>query len=86
MNYKYQPTGSWAPTPSATQPSAVSGYAHVTYAVEEMGTQQIMKSEMTAAEAKQLCKHLNSGGGFNGFTPAFFCQKLSVGPTITESD
>lgn len=28
-------------------------------------------------EAKKLCRHLNMGGFFDGFTPAFFLQSIS---------
>jgi hypothetical protein len=76
VNYKVQSTGDWAPTPSVTNPGAVSGYAHITHEVVETGTQQIMKSDMTKDEAKTLCRHLNFGGGFDGFTPNFFLQKI----------
>jgi hypothetical protein len=30
-------------------------------------------------EAKQLCRHLNMGGGFDGSTPSFFLTRL---PTV----
>lgn len=33
---------------------------------------------VTSASAKALCKHLNSGGGFNGNTPDFFMQRIKV--------
>jgi hypothetical protein len=74
VNYKVQATGDWAPTPSRTQPGVESGYAHMTYEVTETGTMQVIKSSMTHGEAKALCRHLNFGGGFDGFTPAFFLQ------------
>ncbi len=75
VNYKVQMTGDWAPTPSVTNPGTVSGYVHMTYEVVETGTRQIMKSDMTKEEAKTLCRHLNFGGGFDGWTPSFFLQK-----------
>jgi hypothetical protein len=75
VNYKVQATGDWAPTPSVTQPEVESGYVHSTYEVVEVGTHQIIKSDITKEEAKTLCRHLNFGGGFDGWTPAFFTQK-----------
>lgn len=76
MNYKTQPTGNWAPTASSTGPGMVSGYVHPTYDVVEIGTRQIIKTEMGKHEAKQMCGHLNGGGGFNGFTPEFFLKNI----------
>ena len=75
VNYKVQATGDWAPTPSFTNPGAVSGYVHSTYEVVETGTQQVIKSDMTKDAAKALCRHMNFGGGFDGWTPAFFLEK-----------
>lgn len=76
MNYQFQPTGNWAPTPSVTQPGAESGYAHPTYEVVETGTRQIIKTEMRKEEAKSMARHLNMGGGFDGFTPSFFLARI----------
>ncbi len=78
MNYITQPTGNWAPTPSVTQPGAVSGYAHLTHEVVETGTRQVIKSDMTKNEAKAMARHLNMGGGFDGFTPSFFLARLGI--------
>lgn len=75
INYKVQASGKWAPTPSVTNPGSISGYAHMTYEVVETTTDQVIKTDMTQSEAKALCRHLNFGGGFDGFTPAFFTQK-----------
>jgi hypothetical protein len=78
MNYKIQPTGKLQPTPSLTMPGTVSGYVHPTYEVIEHGTQQIVKSGMTKEEAKTACRHLNFGGGFDGWTPQFFLEKIEI--------
>ena len=78
MNYKVLPTGDWAPTPSVTQPDTESWYVHPTYNVVECGTKQIIKSDMGHLEAKSLCRHLNFGGGFDGFTPEFFLKKMMI--------
>jgi hypothetical protein len=72
VKYKVQPTGKLAPTPSVTQPGAVSGYVHATYEVVETETNQVIKTDLTKNEAKSMCRHLNFGGGFDGFTPGFF--------------
>ena len=75
VNYKVQATGDWASTPSLTRSGSVSGYAHSTYEVVEVETDQIIKSDMTKDHAKSVCRHLNFGGGFDGWTPAFFIEK-----------
>ena len=85
MNYQMQPTGDWAPTPSVTKPDTVSGYAHPTYEVVETGTQQIIKSGMRKEEAKAKTRHLNMGGGFDGWTPSFFLAQIPL-PNFTGGD
>lgn len=82
MIYKVQPTGNWAPTPSVTNPGSESGYGHMTYKVVETGTQQIIKSGITHHDAKALCRHLNFGGGFDGWTPEFFLQNIKLSEDI----
>lgn len=76
MNYQMQPTGNWAPTPSVTRPGTESGYVHLTYEVVETGTRQVIKSEMRKEEAKSMARHLNMGGGFDGWTPSFFLAQI----------
>jgi hypothetical protein len=46
------------------------------YNVLETGTDQIMKVCESQEEAKKLMKHLNLGGGFDGFTPSFIVSKV----------
>ncbi len=75
VNYKVQNMGVW----QFDEYSKVSG--HFLYEVTETNTNQTIKSNMTHGEAKALCRHLNFGGGFDGFTPAFFietCKKSYV--------
>jgi hypothetical protein len=48
------------------------------YNVVETKTDQIIKVFEVQADAKKLMKHLNLGGGFDGFTPNFFVKKVSV--------
>jgi hypothetical protein len=68
VNYKVQNMGMW----EFDEHSKVSG--HFLYEVVEANTNQIIRSNLTQGEAKALCRHLNFGGGFDGFTPAFFLQ------------
>lgn len=71
VNYKVYNTGTW----EFDVYSKVSG--HFLHAVVETNTNQVIKTDMAQAEAKALCRHLNFGGGFDGFTPAFFLEKVS---------
>ncbi len=50
------------------------------YNVLETGTDQIMKVCESQEEAKKLMKHLNLGGCFDGFTPAFFMKPNPLKP------
>lgn len=68
VNYKVQNAGLW----KLDENSQTSG--HFLYEVVESNTNQVIKSDMTQAEAKNLCRHMNFGGGFDGFTPAFFLE------------
>lgn len=42
----------------------------------EVPTGIVIKKAMKKDEGKSLLRHLNMGGGFDGFTPAFFCQTI----------
>lgn len=42
-----------------------------TIIIEKQTDHQIVKSSNTDG-LKKLCRHLNLGGGFDGWTPAFF--------------
>jgi hypothetical protein len=44
--------------------------------VYETQTEQIIKSFKDQIKAKTLLKHLNFGGGFDGYTPEFFNIKF----------
>ena len=46
------------------------------FEVLETVTGNIIKSALTNNQAKDLCRHLNLGGGFNGETPAFFLKNI----------
>ena len=47
------------------------------YNVFETGTSQVIKTfeYKQFNKAKELTRNLNSGFGFNGFTPAFFLKR-----------
>lgn len=38
----------------------------------ETATNQVVKRNLSMRKAKEMVRHLNFGGGFDGFTPAFF--------------
>jgi len=41
----------------------------------ELPTGYTVAEALPYKKAKDLCRHLNFGGGFDGWTPAFFLQK-----------
>lgn len=49
-----------------------AGYVQMGGDVLEIKTDQIVKCGLTLGKAKELVRHLNFGGGFDGSTPAFF--------------
>lgn len=51
-------------------------YMYRTWDLIEAPTGLVIKSALKKDEAKSLLRHLNMGGGFDGFTPAFFCNKI----------
>lgn len=44
--------------------------------VIEKDTKQIIVSYEDQKEARQICRSLNLGAGFNGYTPPFFLAKF----------
>lgn len=46
------------------------------FEVLETETGNIIKSELTNSQAKDLCRRLNFGGGFDGWTPSFFNENI----------
>ena len=42
----------------------------------EVHTGHTIKTSMKKEEGRSLLRHLNMGGGFDGFTPAFFCKTI----------
>ena len=54
--------------------SIVEGENKSVYYVKEDSTDQIIESFSDWSDARKCMKHLNSGGGFDGFTPTFFLK------------
>jgi hypothetical protein len=48
------------------------GYVEIGGDIVETKTNQIIKCGLGMKEAKELVRHLNFGGGFDGETPTFF--------------
>lgn len=46
-----------------------------TYGIVETNTMNVIKTNMEHLDAKMMCRHLNFGGGFDGWTPIFFLQE-----------
>ena len=46
--------------------------------VLEVATEQVIKNQVSVVEARETCRHLNFGGGFDGCTPNFFLQKHEI--------
>lgn len=44
----------------------------------EKSTSVLIKLEAEEQKAKDLCRKLNLGGGFNGWTPEFFSTKYNA--------
>lgn len=53
----------------------VEGEDKSLYYVKEEATGQIIESFKVFNEARSFMKHLNLGGGFDGFTPSFMVGK-----------
>ena len=70
MNYKIVNTGEMI--------DVGNGFGEPAADVVEATTNQTIKSNIGSSKAKTLCRHLNMGGGFDGFTPAFFLAQIPV--------
>ena len=49
-------------------------YMYRVWDLIEIPTGHIIKQSLKKNEARELLRHLNMGGGFDGFNPAFFCN------------
>ena len=50
------------------------------FEVLETATQYVIGSFNTQKEAKEFLRHLNLGGGFDGWTPSFVLKKITLKP------
>ena len=50
----------------------------------ETKTDQVVKRNLSIRKAKEMVRHLNFGGGFDGFTPAFFLDERKNILVLTE--
>jgi hypothetical protein len=48
------------------------------YNILEKGTSLTIELERPEKEARDLCRKMNLGSGFNGWTPTFFTPKMNV--------
>ena len=46
------------------------------YSVIEIATEHVMYTGRVESYARELCRSLNLGNGFNGFTPAFVVERF----------
>lgn len=54
----------------------ISAPAKQTADVVEVATNLVIKAGIPVKEARELCRYLNFGGGFDGWTPGFFNEKI----------
>lgn len=50
------------------------------YELYEIPTNQVVWTNFNLTELKRMLKRLNAWGGFAGFTPKFFLQRMPVKP------
>lgn len=53
-----------------------AGTGEADFYIKEMQTGHVVRDNMRAGDAKHRTKQLNSGAGFNGWTPDFFLAKF----------
>jgi hypothetical protein len=44
--------------------------------IQEKNTGHLILEDVLVGEAKKIVRHLNMGGGFDGWTPGFFLAKV----------
>jgi hypothetical protein len=54
--------------------------------VVEKGTDLVVYRSDVVEDVTSVCRTLNLGGGFNGFTPSFFCEEYPNYTTKKSSD
>ncbi len=50
-------------------------YRIINNSVIEVSTGHIIMQQISSSKLKSTCRHLNFGGGFDGWTPKFFLEK-----------
>lgn len=53
-----------------------TNYVEIGGDILELKTSQIVAEKLPIKKAKEMLRHLNFGGAFDGTTPAFFLQKF----------
>jgi hypothetical protein len=48
------------------------------YNIVEKDTDAIIVLERTEKDARALCRKMNLGSGFNGWTPTFFTKRMEL--------
>jgi len=51
------------------------------YSIYEVPTEQVIKTFNDKKEARDFLRHLNLGGGFDGWTPTFFMRPVEIKAT-----
>ena len=64
--------------------NASKGFGEMAADIVETKTDQIIIKSVCMAKAKEMVRHLNFGGGFDGSTPAFFLAEREKTLELTE--
>jgi hypothetical protein len=48
------------------------------YNIFEKDTEVVIELERPEKEARDLCRKMNLGSGFNGWTPSFFSTRMNI--------
>jgi len=59
-----------------------TSYVEIGGDILELKTSQIVAEKLPMKKAKEMLRHLNFGGAFDGTTPAFFLQKFKKNPKM----
>jgi hypothetical protein len=55
-------------------------HGEVGYNIFEKETDTLIELERTEKETRDICRKLNLGAGFNGWTPRFFSSRFGTAP------
>jgi hypothetical protein len=64
--------------------NASGGFGEMAANIVETKTDQIIIKSVCMTKAKEMVRHLNFGGGFDGSTPAFFLAEREKTLELTE--